>query len=206
MPRVLLRKVLLIGVETAYERQGLLKSTWRGSCRFLHCGSFGRVEDMRDAGGVFPTAKGGCHTLWLLGHLAYSEQNIIQCMMLGEEDQLEDWSKLFSHATEPADDVSKYPPFDEVLAKCREVRESTLALLDSMTEEDLDKPSAKIPEGYEKTFGTYRLCFQFAVIEIAHKFIIARAKKREMVVLKPLQEVRHLLKVRGVRIRRRTRF
>lgn len=29
-----------------------------------------RVADMRDHCVVFPTPRGGCHTLWVLGHLA----------------------------------------------------------------------------------------------------------------------------------------
>ncbi len=36
-----------------------------------------------------------------------------------------------------------------------------MALLDSLTEDDLDKASANAPEGFEDTFGTYRLCLQF---------------------------------------------
>ena len=59
-------------------------------------------------------------------------------------------------------DASKYPPFDEVLAELRRVRESTTALLDSLSEDDLDKASAMVPEGLENTFGTYRHCLQFA--------------------------------------------
>lgn len=59
-------------------------------------------------------------------------------------------------------DVRLFPPFDEVLATCREVRESTIALLDSLSEGDLDKASAKVPAGFEDTFGTYRLCLQYA--------------------------------------------
>lgn len=32
-----------------------------------------RIEDMRDHCMVLPTPRGGCHTLWILGHLAYIE-------------------------------------------------------------------------------------------------------------------------------------
>jgi hypothetical protein len=31
-----------------------------------------RVEEMREHCVVFPTRNGGCHTLWTLGHLAYT--------------------------------------------------------------------------------------------------------------------------------------
>lgn len=118
-----------------------------------------RIEDMRDHCMVYPTPKGGAHTLWVLGHLAYIEALVIREFMLAEPSPLAEWQEIFDGA-EISEDVSQYPPFDQVLAKCREIRESTLALLDSLTEEDLDKVSAKTPEGFEDTFGTYRLCLQ----------------------------------------------
>ena len=42
------------------------------------------------------------------------------------------------------------------------MRQSTMSLLDSLTENDLDKKSQNAPEGFEDMFGTYRHCFQFA--------------------------------------------
>ncbi len=119
-----------------------------------------RVEEMRDHGVVFPTVKGGGHTLWVLGHLAFIEALVVRGFMLGEPNPLAEWEEPFNGA-DTSGDVSRYPPFDQVLAKCREMREWTLAVLDSLSEEDLDRVSAKAPEGHEETFGTYRLCLQF---------------------------------------------
>lgn len=120
-----------------------------------------RIEDMRGHCLTAPTAKGGGHTLWVLGHLAYIEGLVVREFMLGEANPLAEWEEIFD-----GDDVSvaadRCPPFDEVLARCREMRRSTLAVLDSLTEEDLDRASAKVVEGYEATFGTYRLCLQYA--------------------------------------------
>ena len=120
-----------------------------------------RVEEMREHCTVFPTPKGGGHTLWVLGHLAYIEALVVRQLMLGEQNPLADWEEVFDGA-DVSGDISKYPPFDQVLPKCREVREATLALLDSLSEDALDRPSAKIPTGFEDTFGTYRLCLQYA--------------------------------------------
>jgi hypothetical protein len=120
-----------------------------------------RVEEMQEHCFVFPTPKGGGHTIWVLGHLAYIEALIIRGFMLGETNPLADWEDLFDGA-DMSGDIDRFPPFDEVLAKCREIRAWTLALLDSLSEDDLDKVSAKTPKGYEDTFGTYRLCLQFA--------------------------------------------
>ena len=118
------------------------------------------VEDMRDHCGVFPTTRGGCHTLWVLGHLAYIEALVVRRFMLGEPNPLADWEQVFDGA-DVSSDLSQFPSFDDVLVKCRSVRESTLALLDSLSEDALDRGSANVPAGYEDTFGSYRLCLQY---------------------------------------------
>ena len=119
-----------------------------------------RVEEMREHCVVFPTRNGGCHTLWTLGHLAYIETLVVRTFMLGGENPLARWEESFDGA-DTSGDISQFPPFDEVLAKCREVRQSTVALVDSLSEDDLETVSAKVPEGFEDTFGTYRLCLQY---------------------------------------------
>ena len=118
------------------------------------------VEHMREHCVVFPTRNGGCHTLWVLGHLAYIEALVVHTFILGEGNPLAEWEEVFDGA-DPNGETSQYPPFDEVLAKCRQMRASTVALLDSLSEDDLDKVSAKVPEGFEDTFGTCRLCLQY---------------------------------------------
>jgi hypothetical protein len=120
-----------------------------------------RVEEMRTQAVVFPPPRGGNHTLWVLGHLAYIETLVIRVFMLGAQNPLAEWEEAFDVA-DPSGDLSLYAPFDEVLARCREVRESTIALLSSFSEDDLDKVSAKVPKGFEDTFGSYRLCLQYA--------------------------------------------
>ena len=119
-----------------------------------------RIEEMKEQSVVLPTPKGGCHTLWVLGHLAYIEELVIRGFMLGEPNPLAEWEQIFDGA-DVSRDVSEYPPFDQVLAKCRETRQSTVALLESLSEDDLDRASANAPGGSEETFGTYRLCLQY---------------------------------------------
>ena len=119
-----------------------------------------RIEDMRDHSCVFPTPNGGCHTLWVLGHLAYIEALVIQEFMLGEPNSLTEWKDLFD-GDEILADASDYPNFDQVLAKCRDMRQITLKHIDSLTEVDLDKSSQKAPESAKDLFGTYRQCLQF---------------------------------------------
>jgi len=119
-----------------------------------------RVAEMREHALVFPTPNGGCHTLWVLGHLAYIESLIVRTFLLGEENPLAEWEATFD-GTDVSGDAALFPPFDEVLARLHATRAATLALLDTWSEADLDRPSAKAPPGNEDTFGTGRRCLQF---------------------------------------------
>jgi hypothetical protein len=119
-----------------------------------------RVEEMREHAFVFPTPNGGSHTLWVLGHLAYIETLVLHTFMRGKPNPLAGWEPVFD-GPDVSGDVRLYPPFDEVLAKCRATRAATLALIASLSEADLDRPSARIPRGFEDTFGTWRLCLQY---------------------------------------------
>jgi hypothetical protein len=120
-----------------------------------------RVEDMREHCLVFPTPQGGSHTLWVLGHLAYIEALVVRRIMLGEPNPLAAWEEIFDGA-DVSGDIDRYPPFEQVLARCRAEREATLALVGSLSEEDLDRASANVPPNFEDTFGTHRLCLQYA--------------------------------------------
>ena len=119
-----------------------------------------RVEDMREHCTVSPTPKGGGHTLWVLGHLAYIEALVVRRFMLGEQNPMAEWAEVFDGA-DVSGDIGRYPPFDQLLAKCRQVRVSTIVLIDSLSEDDLNRSSANVPAGFEDTFGTYRLCLQY---------------------------------------------
>jgi len=119
-----------------------------------------RVDDMRAHCAVFPTAEGGGHTLWVLGHMAFIEGLVVHHFMLGQPNPLAEWEDLFD-GTDVSGDLNDFPPFDQVLSRCREMREWTLTHLGSLSEQDLDRESAQVPEGHEETFGSYRLCLQY---------------------------------------------
>ena len=120
-----------------------------------------RVDEMRDHCMVFPTPRGGCHTLWVLGHLAYIEALVVRGFMLGEANPLADWEAIFD-GEDVSGDQEQFPPFDRVLEECRATRAWTVSLLDSLTEDDLDRVSQNVPDGVDELFGTYRRCLQYA--------------------------------------------
>ena len=141
-----------------------------------------KIEDMREHCVVFPSPGGGCHTLWILGHLAYIECLVIHSFMLGEQNPLADWETILD-TDEVSGNAEHFPPFDRVLEECRSVRASTISLLDSFDENDLDKvseniPNAKDAKGVELLFGTYRRCFQYAADHwFMHRGQLANARR-----------------------------
>jgi uncharacterized damage-inducible protein DinB len=120
-----------------------------------------RLEEMREHCMVAPTPKGGCHTLWLLGHLAYIKSLVIRKFMLGGPNPLANWEAMFD-GTEVSSDIKQFISFDQALEECKTTRASTISLLDSFDEDDLDLASANIPDGTYELFGTYRRCFQYS--------------------------------------------
>ncbi len=136
-----------------------------------------KVEDMRDHATVFPTPHGGAHTLWVLGHLAYIEGLVVDAFARGGVNPLADWEPVFD-GPEPCDDPSAYPPFDEVVARCRERRDATLAWIDTLDEDDLDGAAPGAPDGWEAMFGTVRRCLQFVADHgLMHRGQLADARR-----------------------------
>lgn len=135
------------------------------------------IEDMKDAPLTFPTPNGGCHPLWVLGNVTLSEAVFVREWMLGESNPLAEWKDIFGSGTEPVADAAKYPPFNEVMAKSHEVRGETMELLDSFSEQDLDKTS-NAPAQRQATFGTYRQCFLMVALHwMMHRGQVADARR-----------------------------
>ena len=136
------------------------------------------IEDMKDAPLTFPTPNGGCHPLWIVGHLAFSEGQLIRDWMLGESNPLAEWQEMFGIGTVPTAAAANYPPYAELMAKFQQAHEDTLALLDSMSEEDLDTPTKNAPPDYEKYFPTYRQTFLMTALHrMMHRGQAADARR-----------------------------
>ena len=118
----------------------------------------GAIDKMSDAPTTMPTANGGCHPLWVLGHLTMVE-GLLPAALFGHENPVGGWQKYFGEGSEPVDDAGAYPSFSEVRQKYLELRERNLTLLESLSEADLDKPSKAPPKGREKEFATFGSSF-----------------------------------------------
>jgi hypothetical protein len=58
------------------------------------------IDKMSDAPTTFPTPNGGCHPLWVLGHLAFVE-GMIPTVLFGEPNPVAEWQKYFGENSEP---------------------------------------------------------------------------------------------------------
>ncbi len=119
----------------------------------------GMIDDMKDAPLVQPTPNGGNHPLWILGHLTYSEANIVDHIMQGNDNPLAEWNDVFGGGSEPVTDLAHYPAWDEVRAKFDEVRANTMKVLSTLSDDDLDQPSKNCSPEREAFFGTVGQCF-----------------------------------------------
>src|SRR5258708_7792336 len=111
------------------------------------------IDKMSDAATTFPTPNGGCHPLWVLGHLTMVE-GMIPEVLFGQKNPVAEWQKMFGQGSEAVGNASAYPSFAEVRAKYLELRERNLKLLDSLSDADLDKPPAAPVKGRGREFST----------------------------------------------------
>jgi hypothetical protein len=128
-----------------------------------------------DAPLTFPTEKGGCHPLWVMGHLAFVE-GLTHEMLGGGANPVAHWAAIFGQDTVPTADPSQYPAFTRVRAQYVELRHRNLQLLESMTEADLDRPTASQPKGLEEHFATFgKALLTVALHQMAHRAHISDA-------------------------------
>jgi hypothetical protein len=135
------------------------------------------IDEMSGAPTTFPTPNGGCHPLWVLGHLALVEGSI-PAVLTGEPNPVASWAPLFGEQSQPVSDAGAYPPFAELRAAYVRLRERNLALLDSLSEAALDTPTVAPPKGREREFATYGTSFlALALHQMIHRSHVTDARR-----------------------------
>jgi hypothetical protein len=135
------------------------------------------IDEMSGAATTFPTPNGGCHPLWVLGHLTLVE-GMIPVVFFGEKNPAGEWQQYFGETSEPVAVASAYPPFAEVREKYLQLREQNLKLLESLSEADLDKPAKAPPKGREHEFATYGRSFlALALHQMMHRGNVTDARR-----------------------------
>ena len=135
------------------------------------------IDEMSGAATTFPTPNGGCHPLWVLGHLTLVE-GMIPAVFFGDKNPATDWQQYFGENSETVSDPSAYPPFAEVREKYQQLREQNLKLLESLSEADLDRHTKAPPKGREREFATYGQSFlTLALHQAMHRGNVTDARR-----------------------------
>jgi hypothetical protein len=135
------------------------------------------LDEMSDAPTTFPTSNGGCHPLWVLGHLARVE-GVIPTVLFGDANQVREWQPLFGEGSEPHSYARFYPDFATVRAKYIQLREQNLKVLESLTEADLDTATKNPPNGREQEFATFGRSFlTLALHQTMHRSHVTDARR-----------------------------
>ncbi len=139
--------------------------------------AMGLIGDMQDAPLTQPTPNGGNHPLWVLGHAARAESDLLDVFILGQQNRFPEWDGLFEMGTTPSTDASDYPSMDELHAKFESIRAASLAHLETLSEDDLDQPS-HAPEELKSYFGTVGACYSAMIVHLSfHAGQVADARR-----------------------------
>ena len=106
---------------------------------------------------VHPDAN---HALWCAGHIANTDNFAIGFLAPDKVVEKPGYQELFGRESKPIGDVSKYPAPAEVLAYLKDRRETLLGILDSLSEQDLDKET---PEDAPEFMPTLAAIFRVIV-------------------------------------------
>jgi hypothetical protein len=134
------------------------KDSIRFALNVSHNVVLGAIDRMRDSPTTFPTPNGGCHPLWVLGYLAFVEGMIPEALF-GERNSVTIWSELFGPGSTPVSEPDAYPAFAEVRAKYVQLRERNLGVLDSLNDDELERPTLAPPRGLEREWATFGSSF-----------------------------------------------
>ena len=110
--------------------------------------------------------EGGNHALWILGHLAVSDDLFLSKLGGTPAKCAEDWFKRFGMGSKPSPNAKDYPPVAEVKDHLAARREDLLVWFKSMDEAKLRE---SLPAGWTEFAPTYAgLMFSMAWHEGLH--------------------------------------
>ena len=95
------------------------------------------VGPMSDAQTVHRAGGAGNHALWVMGHLAVTDDFFLH-LFSGEPRRVERWDGMFGGGSEPKDGLGAYPSRAEVAAAFRESHERMKAWVRGASEAELD--------------------------------------------------------------------
>ena len=139
------------------------------------------VEGLTGEEMLFQPKAGMNHALWLLGHIAESENGLLLGFCKGANLLPVGWHEKFGIGSKPVADRAKYPSREEVLKLMEKVHAAAIEYVRSLSPEDLDRRPAgidRLPERAQALFATIGKCiYQHALHESSHAGQIATLRR-----------------------------
>lgn len=112
------------------------------------------LEDLADEELLVRPVEGANHIAWQLGHLISSEHHLTEQVAPGSMPALPDgFAEKHTNETAGLDDASAFHTKDEYLKLAEQQRSGTLSALESISDDDLDKPAPEELQSLCKTVG-----------------------------------------------------
>ena len=119
------------------------------------------VEGLTDEEMMFQPKPGMNHPLWLLGHVATSENGLILHACAGKTLLPEGWAEKFGIGSQPVGDAKAYPTKEEVVATLATLHAEAIAYVKMLKEADLSSLPVGIerfPKPAQERFNTVMKC------------------------------------------------
>lgn len=114
----------------------------------------GYIQDLSDEQLMLRPHESANHIAWQLGHLIAAEHNLNNMVAPGSMPDLpEGFADKHSKEAAASDDPAGFCTKEEYLAAMNTQREGTLALLDSLSDDDLMKPAPEKIQRFGATVG-----------------------------------------------------
>jgi hypothetical protein len=112
----------------------------------------------------FQAAPGVNHPLWLLGHIAGSEDRLLLQHCTGRSLVPPEYAKLFGIKSTPLADPAAYPSGEEILETLARIHQAALDFVRGATEADLAQPPVgfdQMPDRAKQLFPSRLRCAWF---------------------------------------------
>jgi len=112
------------------------------------------LGDLTDEDMMHRPAPDCNHIKWQVGHLIVSENQIINGCIPGAMPELPDgFAEKYTKETAGSDDAAAFDSKEDLMKLYEQQRAATLAALESINQDDLNKESPEAIRSYAPTFG-----------------------------------------------------
>ncbi|MGI9014559.1 MAG: DinB family protein [Phycisphaerales bacterium] len=133
------------------------------------------IASIPEASCTHQPCSGGNHLLWVMGHIAWTDDFFVQHFTKSATQLPEQYNDLFGMGSTPRQSADEYPPFSEVQENLNSTREALITWFRSQDEQSLMQPLPENWQDFAPTRAT--LMGSLAVHEGIHAGQVTVARK-----------------------------